>query len=246
VAVAGPRRPARSLWREPEDSGDQTVWPALAFRDVFKIYRSGPVETVALRGLDLRVEQREFVAVLGPSGCGKSTMLALAAALDLPSAGDVRAGSRSLLRLKEPELAEYRARELALVFQSDNLWPALTAHENVVLGLRVAHHPEPSREAEQALAAVDLAHRRRNAAGALSGGEQQRVAIAAAYARRAPLVLADEPTGELDAGNEQRVLDALARLREERGSTVVVVTHSEAVAAAADRVIEMRDGRALW
>ena len=101
---------------------------------MFKIYRSGPVETVALRGLELRVERSELVAVLGPSGCGKSTMLALAAALDEPSAGEVRVGERSLQRLDDDELAAYRAREVALVFQSDNLWPALSARENIVAG----------------------------------------------------------------------------------------------------------------
>jgi putative ABC transport system ATP-binding protein len=245
VAVSDTGEPIRSLWREPERETAQVDWPALALHDVFKIYRSGPVETVALRGLALRVERREIVAVLGPSGCGKSTMLALAAALDEPSAGEVRAGERSLQRLDELELARYRAREVALVFQSDNLWPALSARENVAMSLRLASREDPVGEAEEALAAFGLGGRAGNRVGALSGGEQQRVAIAAAFGRRAPLVLADEPTGELDAGNEQRVLDALRQLRDRRGSTVILVTHSSRVAAAADRVVEMRDGRVL-
>jgi ABC-type lipoprotein export system ATPase subunit len=232
-----------SLWREPESAERPLNWPALQLHDVFKIYRSGPVETVALRGLELRIEQRELVAVLGPSGCGKSTMLALAAALDEPSAGEVRVGERSLGRLDDDQLASYRARDVALVFQSDNLWPALSARENIVAGLRIAGREDPVALAEDALATFGLAERATHRAGALSGGEQQRVAIAAAFARSALLVLADEPTGELDARNEQIVLDALGRLREQRGSTVVVVTHSERVAAAADRVVEMRDGR---
>jgi ABC-type lipoprotein export system ATPase subunit len=234
-----------SLWREPERKEDGVEWPALQLHDVFKIYRSGPVETVALKGLELRVQRGELVAVLGPSGCGKSTMLALAAALDEPSAGEVRVGERSLQRLDDLELARYRAREVALVFQSDNLWPTLSARENVAIGLRLAGHDDPTAAAEDALATFGLAARTGNRAGALSGGEQQRVAIAAAFARQAPLVLADEPTGELDAGNERIVLEALGRLREERGSPVVVVTHSASVAAAADRTIEMRDGRAV-
>ncbi len=241
--MSAPGHRIESLWREAERATEQ-VAPALQLHDVFKIYRSGPVETVALRGLELRVERQELVAVLGPSGCGKSTMLALAAALDEPSAGEVRVGERSLARLDDDELASYRAREVALVFQSDNLWPALSARENVATGLRLAgREDDPVAAAEDALATFGLAARAAHRAGALSGGEQQRVAIAAAYARSAPLVLADEPTGELDARNEQIVLEALARLREQRGSTVVVVTHSEKVAAAADRVIEMRDGR---
>jgi putative ABC transport system ATP-binding protein len=172
-------------------------------------------------------------------------MLALAAALDEPSAGEVRVGERSLQRLDDDELASYRATEVALVFQNDNLWPALSARENIVAGLRIAGRDDPAAAATDALATFGLADRAAHRAGALSGGEQQRVAIAAAFARSAPLVLADEPTGELDARNEQIVLEALARLREQRGSTVVVVTHSERVAAAADRVVEMRDGRVV-
>jgi putative ABC transport system ATP-binding protein len=238
-------QPVRSLWREPERASEEIVWPALQFRDVFKIYRSGPVETVALRGLDLRVERGELVAVLGPSGCGKSTMLALAAALDQPSAGEVRAGEESLTRKDETRLARYRARKVALVFQSDNLWSGLSAHENVSLGLRLAGHESPGEAAHDALAAFGLGDRGGQRAGAMSGGEQQRVAIASAAARVAPLVLADEPTGELDAANERVVLDALHRLRDRHGSTVVIVTHSENVAASADRVIEMRDGTVL-
>jgi ABC-type lipoprotein export system ATPase subunit len=235
-----------SLWREPERPAEQLEWPALQFHDVFKIFRSGPVETVALRGLELRVERRQLVAVLGPSGCGKSTMLALAAALDEPSAGEVRVGERSLARLDDEQLARYRAREVALVFQSDNLWPALSARENVAAGLRLAGDgSDVTARADEALGVFGLGGRGSHRAGALSGGEQQRVAIAAAFARAAPLVLADEPTGELDARNEEIVLEALAQLRSERGCTVVVVTHSERVAAAADRVIELLDGRVV-
>jgi putative ABC transport system ATP-binding protein len=242
MEVSSDQAPAKSLWREPERI-EQVVWPALQLHDVFKIYRSGPVETVALRGLELRVERREIVAVLGPSGCGKSTMLMLAAALDQPSAGEVRVGERSLQHLEEEELARYRAREVGLVFQSDNLWPALSARENVAAGLRLAGRRHAGAAAEDALTRFGLGGRGGHRAGALSGGEQQRVAIAAAYARKAPLVLADEPTGELDARNEQIVLESLRQLRDEGGSTVVLVTHSVRVAAAADRVIEMRDGR---
>src|SRR5205814_6312822 len=120
VALSGGQHTLPNLWREPEPAAEQLEWPALQFHDVFKIYRSGPVETVALRGLELRVDRGELVAVLGPSGCGKSTMLTLAAALDQPSAGEVRVRDRSLQRLGELELARYRAREGAIVFQSDN------------------------------------------------------------------------------------------------------------------------------
>ncbi|HEX8976562.1 MAG TPA: ABC transporter ATP-binding protein [Solirubrobacteraceae bacterium] len=235
----------RSLYVEPEAPAHEVKPPALQFHDVFRIYRSGPVETVALRGLELAIEQGELVAVLGPSGCGKSTMLNLASGLDTPSAGEVRFFGRSFAVMDEDALAAVRAREIALVLQRENLWPALSAQENVVASLRLAGQRRPAAAAAQALAELGLGDRGRHHIGSLSGGEQQRVAIAAAAARRAALVLADEPTGELDRANEAAVLDALERLRAEHGSTVVVVTHSEAVAGRADRVIEMRDGRVI-
>jgi putative ABC transport system ATP-binding protein len=233
----------RTLWREPEQV--EIAFGALEFHDVFKIYSSGPAETVALRGLDLQIEPRQFVALFGPSGSGKSTALHLAAALDRPSAGEVRAFGRSLVQLGESALARYRAEQVAVVFQSGNLWPLLSAVENVAIGLRLAGRPDAGEEARRALGAFGLRGRERQRAGLLSGGELQRVAIAAAAARRAPLVVADEPTAELDVRNEQVVLEALGTLRDEFESTVVVVTHSPRVAAAADRVVELRDGRVV-
>jgi len=232
----------RSLYREPE-RGAAIAFGALEFHDVFKIYRSGTAETVALRGLELQIEAHELVALFGPSGSGKSTALHLAAALDRPSAGEVRVAGRSLAPLSESELAAHRAREIAIVFQSGNLWSELSARENVSLSLRLAgRHGNVRAAVDHALDAFDLQRREAQRAGALSGGEQQRVAIAAAAAREAPLVLADEPTAELDAHNEKTLLRALRRLRDEFGSTVVVVTHSPRVAAVVDRVVEMRDG----
>jgi len=230
----------RSLYREPERH-EEVDWGALELHDVFKIFRAGATDVVALRGLDLRVERGELVAVLGPSGSGKTTFLQLAAGLDQPSAGEVRVAGRSLSRMDDADLAEYRAKELALIFQTGNLWPALTARENVVVSLRLAGRDGEA--ADEALATFGLAARSSHRAGALSGGEQQRVAIAAGAARCAPLVLADEPTAELDERNEEVVLEELRRLRREFTATVVVVTHSPSVAASADRVVEIRDGR---
>ena len=233
----------RSLYVEPEAQPEQIDWPALELHDVFRIFRSGDVETVALRGVDLELRRRELVALLGPSGSGKSTLLALAAGLDQPSAGEVRAFGRSLARLGDEELARYRAREVAVVFQADNLWPALTARENVAVSLRLAGHPAADEAARDTLGAFGLEQRTAQRPAELSGGEQQRVAIAAAAARGASLVLADEPTAELDEQNERVVIEALDRLRHSYGCAVLVVTHAERVAVAADRVVELRDGR---
>ncbi len=232
-----------SLYVEPAIDGAPSEPPALEAIDLFKIYRSGPVETVALRGLDLVIERGEVVALLGPSGCGKSTFLALAAGLDEPSAGEVRAFGRPLGHLDEQELALYRARDIAIVFQQDNLWPDLSAEQNVRLALRLAGRRASSLQARAALAGFGLADRASTKAGRLSGGEQQRVAVAAAAAREAALVLCDEPTGELDLANEELVTDALRRLRDRHGATVVVVTHSPHLADACDRTVTLRDGR---
>lgn len=234
-----------SLYREPVRAPDELEWPALEFNDVFKLFRSGPVETVALRGLDLRIERGEIVALLGPSGSGKSTFLQLAAGMDQPSAGEVRAFGQSLGRLDDRELAHYRGAQIAVVLQSDNLWSSLTALENVLASLGLSGRDGGRSEALAALGEFGLEHRGAHYPSQLSGGEQQRVAIAAAAARRAALVLADEPSGELDAANEQLVIDSLVKLRDGYGTTVVTVTHSRRIAESADRVIELRDGRAL-
>jgi putative ABC transport system ATP-binding protein len=234
-----------SLYREPEAEQAPPQWPLLEMHDVFKIYRSGEVETVALRGVEISVEKGQMVAILGPSGCGKSTLLALAAGLDRASAGDVRSAGVSLIARSEAELAEYRAKSVGIVFQSNNLWPTLSAVENVAAALRLGGLSSPVERAQLALKQFGLERRAGHRAMALSGGEQQRVAIAAAVARRAPLILADEPTGELDLANQQIVLTALRRLPAEHDSAVIVVTHSELVAAAADRVYELRDGAVL-
>lgn len=231
-----------SLYREPARH-EPIAFGALEFHDVFKIYRSGETETVALRGLDLRVERRELVGLYGPSGSGKSTALQLAAGLDQPSAGEVRALGRSLSRLDEAELAGFGAREVAIVFQGGNLWGGLSARQNIAIAMRLAgRRGNVGHRIDRALHAFDLRGAEARRAGLLSGGEQQRVAIAAAAAREAPLVLADEPTAELDARNEQLVLRALRRLADEFASTIVVVTHSPRVADAVDRVVELRDG----
>jgi putative ABC transport system ATP-binding protein len=235
-----------SLYVEPERPPADAEPPALELLDVFKIFNAGSTETVALRGLSLEVKPREMVAVIGPSGSGKSTMLSIAAAMDVPSAGEVRVDGRSLARLDEDELAHIRASEIAVVFQSDNLWPTLSARENVAASVRLADLArDPHEAADETLAIFGLEKRSGNTPDRLSGGEQQRVAIAAAAARRPHLVLADEPTGELDAQNEAIVLDTLRRLRDTYQSSVLLITHSQRVAFECDRVVEIADGRVV-
>ena len=211
-------------------------------RDVRKTFEDGRI--VALGGMDLQVSRGEFVAVVGPSGCGKSTLLHLIAALDEPDSGSIHVGGHALESHKE--LSHYRARHVGMVFQLHNLLPTLTAIENVQvpmfeldLGVR-----ERRRRAQNLLRAVGLEGRERNRPPQLSGGERQRVAIARALANEPPILLADEPTGSLDSAAGRTVLDLIERLRAENGLTIVLVTHDRDVAARADRLVHMLDGRA--
>lgn len=211
-------------------------------RAVRKTFEDGRI--VALDGMDLTVTRGEFVAVVGPSGCGKSTLLHLIAALDEPDSGSIHVGGHALETHRE--LSHYRARHVGMVFQLHNLLPALTAIENVQvpmfeLGLSSRERRERAR---RLLRAVGLEGRERNRPPQLSGGERQRVAIARALANEPPILLADEPTGSLDSAAGRTVLDLIERLRSENGLTIVLVTHDQEVAARADRLVHMLDGRA--
>ena len=215
---------------------------AISARGLRKSFEGGRI--VALAGMDLEVEPGEFVAIIGPSGCGKSTLLHLIAALDSPDAGTIRVGGHDLGAGRE--LTHYRARHVGMVFQLHNLLPALTASENVQLpmfelGLRARERRE---RAERLLGLVGLAGRAGSRPPQLSGGERQRVAIARALANEPPILLADEPTGSLDSAAGMLVLDLLDELRRARELTLVLVTHDAALAARADRVVRMLDGRA--
>jgi putative ABC transport system ATP-binding protein len=215
--------------------------PLILGEGLRKSYEGGRIR--ALDGMDVAVEEGDFVAVVGPSGCGKSTLLHLVAALDRPDEGVLRVAHHDLAR--GGDLSHYRARHIGMVFQLHNLLPTLTAAENVQvpmfeLGVRAR---ERRRRAAELLAAVGLEGRDRNRPPQLSGGERQRVAIARALANRAPILLADEPTGSLDSKAGAVVLDLIERVREEQGLTVVMVTHDLGVAGRADRLIRMLDGR---
>jgi len=204
---------------------------------------SGDRTLTILDHVDLRIEAREFVAILGPSGSGKSTLLALMAGLDRPSEGEVLLDGRPIQNLSEDALARLRRRHVGFVFQSFQLLSNLTARENVLLPLELLGRSDAGERADALLLAVGLAERGHHYPSQLSGGEQQRVALARAFAPDPPLLLADEPTGNLDTATGARVLDLLGELRAAAGSTLVLVTHDPAVAARADRRVHLLDGR---
>ncbi len=198
---------------------------------------------VALAGVDLDVPSGEFLGVLGPSGGGKSTLLHLLGGIDRPTSGRVLVGGRDIGELSEGELTLYRRRDVGMVFQFFNLLPHLTVRENVELPRLLDGRADASARAVDLLGRVGLAHRAGAHPYELSGGEMQRVAIARALVTGARLLLADEPTGNLDSRNGDHVLALLDEIRRERGVTLVLATHSQAAAARADRRVEIRDGR---
>jgi putative ABC transport system ATP-binding protein len=219
--------------------------PILVAEDLQMRYPMGAMLVEALGGVDLAIDRGEFVAVMGPSGSGKSTLLHLLGGLEEASGGDVRLSGQSLAQLGDRELTLLRRRKVGVVFQFFNLMPTMTAEENVGLPLLLDGAPadEVSRRAAEALDWVGLAERRRHTPDRLSGGEQQRVALARALITHPDLVLADEPTGNLDSASGEQVLSLLRRACDERGQTVLMVTHDPAAAARADRVIFLGDGK---
>ena len=209
---------------------------------VTKRYRVGDVDVVALDGINLHVDDASFVVILGPSGCGKTTLLNMIGALDTPTSGTVRVGGVNLTGAGRAERAAVRRRTVSFIFQSFNLFPGLTAFENVRFGADAAQREEPAARAREALEQVGLPDRERHFPHQLSGGEQQRVAIARALATGNPVMLADEPTGELDFGTGVQILRVLED-QASAGMTVLVVTHNREIARVADRVIELSSGR---
>jgi putative ABC transport system ATP-binding protein len=211
---------------------------------ITKVYRMDEVEVPALRGIDLAVEHGDFFAIVGPSGCGKSTLLHLLGCLDKPTEGRVFFNGQDVSGLGDGELTRIRSRHIGLIFQTFNLMPTLSAKENVALQLRLAgiKGTQASQMAEQALKKVELGGRMKHLPKQLSGGERQRVAIARAIAKKPQLILADEPTGNLDSKQSTNVGKLLANLNAE-GQTIIMVTHDAEIAANAQRVIKMRDGQ---
>jgi putative ABC transport system ATP-binding protein len=216
--------------------------PAVSCRALRKVY-AGAEPVVALDGLALEVSAGEFVALVGESGSGKSTLLHLVGGIDRPTSGEIRVGGREIGSLPERELVLYRRREVGLVFQFFNLLPHLSVRENVELPRRLDGDGGAARHAAALLGRVGLTGRADAHPYELSGGEMQRVAIARALSTGARLLLADEPTGNLDRRNGEAVLALLDEIRRERGVTLLLATHSSGAAAKADRVVSMRDGR---
>ena len=217
--------------------------PRIELRQLTRRLPSGDRELTILDHVDLAIEPGEFVAVLGPSGSGKSTLLALMAGLDRPTSGEIRIDGVPIQAMSEDELALLRRHKIGFVFQSFQLLSNLTARENVLLPIELLGLSNPFARAEELLEAVGLADRGHHYPSQLSGGEQQRVALARAFAARPPILLADEPTGNLDGATGRRVLELLTELRAREGTTLVLVTHDPAVAALAGRQIHLLDGR---
>jgi putative ABC transport system ATP-binding protein len=208
-----------------------------------KSLSSGGHPVQILHGIDLHITAGEFVAIMGPSGSGKSTLLGLIAGLDSPTSGSIKLAGQELVGLGEDALARLRGRTLGFVFQSFHLIPTLTAEENVAVPLELRGEADARSRARKLLATVGLADRGHHLPAQLSGGEQQRVALARAFVAEPPILLADEPTGNLDSATGERVLALLADLRARTGTTMVLVTHDASLAARADRVVTLRDGR---
>src|SRR5579875_1264649 len=217
--------------------------PALEGRDIRKSLPLGGSRIEILRGINLRVEHGEFVAVVGPSGSGKSTLLGIIAGLGTPTSGQVLIDGVDITRMGEGQLAQVRNAKIGMVYQAFNLIPTLTAQENVEVPLYVGKHSgRPADRAKELLTLVGLEHRLGNRPNQLSGGEQQRVAVARALAADPAIVIMDEPTGNLDHKNSENVLQMVRDLRDRTGKTFIIATHDPNVAAAADRSIRIVDG----
>ncbi len=221
-----------------------TKWVVDA-ENITKVYQMGEVEVHALRGLSVKIAPGEIVSIMGPSGSGKSTLMNILGCLDRPTSGKYSLNGESVATLTDDQLAEIRNRGVGFVFQSFNLLPRATALANVELPLRYAELNGRNRKqvAKQALEAVGLGDRIRHRPNELSGGEQQRVAIARALVNDPAIIMADEPSGNLDTKAGDEIMNLLRNLNKERGTTLIIVTHDPEIAAHTDRVISLRDGR---
>ena len=213
----------------------------LETKDLRKIYGSGENEVHALDGVSISVEEGEFVAVIGTSGSGKSTLLNMIGGLDRPTSGSVTIRGKELLKMKDEELTIFRRRNIGFVFQNYNLLPVLNVYENIVYPIEIDGGKTDTRFVKEIIHTLGLEQKLKNMSNNLSGGQQQRVAIARALVSSAPIILADEPTGNLDSDTASEIIDILKARAKERNKCVIVVTHSKEVADAADVVYELKD-----
>ncbi len=220
--------------------------PIIETRDLRKTYRVGKVDVPALRGVDLTVKPGQFLAIVGPSGSGKSTLFHIIGGLTPPTSGEVRVAGQDLAAMTEAGRTRLRKRTVAFVFQKFNLLPNLTARDNIAVARYLAGMPsKPAPEFEEMLRALGIADRLDQKPNTLSGGEQQRVAIARALVVGPDILLADEPTGNLDTANSRAVLEILRDLNQRLGQTILMITHNPEAAAYAHRTVQMRDGKVV-
>ena len=217
----------------------------IQLRDVSKTVKSGDQPLTILHSLTLDIPHGQFMAIVGPSGSGKSTLLGLLAGLDAPTSGSVLIDGVDITRLDEDQLARLRGEKIGFVFQFFHLIPSLTAFENVAVPMEIAGAPDARRRATALLDEVGLSDRAHHYPSQLSGGEQQRVALARALANAPPIVLADEPTGNLDTATGHHILELLRAIHRDRGTTIILVTHDAELAAIADTRLVLRDGRVV-
>jgi len=220
----------------------------LELKNVYKIYKMDSVEVPAVKGVSLKINEGEFVAIIGASGSGKSTMLNLVGALDSPTRGEVYLDGINITAIKEENVARIRGKKIGFIFQTFNLYPTLDIHENIALPMRIHELDESKIDGKVTALAkmVGLGERMGHLPSQLSGGERQRVAIARALSTDPAMILADEPTGNLDSKTGEDIMDIFTDLNEKQGKTIILVTHEKEFAAYAKRVIEMRDGTVIY
>jgi putative ABC transport system ATP-binding protein len=231
--------------RESKKNAKEAKKPIIELSDVWKIYRMGKVEVPAVCGLNLKIYPNEFVAIMGPSGSGKSTTMNMVGCLDIPSRGRIFLNGKNISELHESDLAQIRGKTIGFVFQQFNLMPSLTALENVTLPMMFQGMLPADREerARKLLSLVGLADRMDHRPTELSGGQQQRVAIARSLANDPDVILADEPTGNLDSKTGNEIVDMLKGLNKDEGKTIIMVTHEADIAQKAERIVQLRDGK---
>ncbi len=219
--------------------------PDIVIKDLIKVYKIGKAEVIALRGLDCVIKNNEVLAIMGPSGCGKTTLLNIIGGLDRPTAGSITIDGNNLVTLTDAELVMHRRERVGIVFQFFNLVPTLTARENIELPMRLAGKENDfiGKRTVELLRLVEMDKRADHKPDEMSGGEQQRIGLATALSNDPPVILADEPTGELDTVTGQQILHLFKKLRDDFGKTVVIVTHDQRIGQIADTVMTIVDGR---